>query len=163
MPTTRKRRVCFFGTTNNLQILDDGPERRFHIFKNRGPVDLKELRKQKLNIWREALYRYKQGIEHNKTASFEDKKAIWWLDWEMEKENSEYQTCFIVDDPWAGKIQTEMENPMNTDISTSDLMEKLDIPIAHRHVGNSRRISQIMRDLGYKIITLNGKRIWKKI
>ena len=163
MPTTRKRRVCFFGTTNNLQILDDGPERRFWIFKNLGPVDLKKLRKQKLNIWREALYRYKQGIEHNKTASFEDKKAIWWLDWEMEKENSSYQTCFIVDDPWGGKIQKALKDNFNMAMSTSDLMEKLEIPIAHRHVGNSRRISQIMRDLEYKITVSDGKRVWKKI
>ena len=148
-PVNRKRRVCFFGSSNNYQILDDGPERRFWIFKNQDAIDLDYLQSNRDQIWAEAVHRYKQGEN-------------WWLDWNQEKELAKYQTSFLIDDPWAYQVQESIIS-LGANATTAKIMEQLEIPVAHRHLGNSKRINQICRDLGYSYKQQqDGKRIWRK-
>jgi hypothetical protein len=40
-------------------------------------------------------------------------------------------------------------------------MHDLELPVAMRHSGNSRRIAQICRDLGYEQVIEKGQRIWR--
>ena len=148
-PVNRKRRVCFFGSSNNYQILEDGPERRFWIYKNTGAIDLEYLQNNRDQIWAEAVYWYQQGEN-------------WWLDYPQEAELARYQRSFLIDDPWAYYVAQSIES-LGINATTSNIMEALEIPVAHRHVGNSKRINQICRDLGYTYKQqTDGRRIWKK-
>ena len=59
----KSRRICFFGTSNDYQILDDGWERRFWIFKIQSKVDLGWIVENKDQLWAEAVHWYKSGKE----------------------------------------------------------------------------------------------------
>jgi predicted P-loop ATPase len=150
VPTKRKRRVCFFGTSNNYQILDDGAERRFWIFKNKGRIDDQYLIDNRDQIWAEAVERYKGG-------------QTWYLTYDQEKHNCIYQKTFLIDDPWSNDVLKNLEDANGREKTTAYLMEELQINPAMRHIGNSKRINQICRDLGYRYIqNQKGRRVWIK-
>ena len=111
LPVKRKRRTCFVGSTNNYQFMDDGPERRFWIFKILKKINLQYLQTHREQIWSEAIYYYKQGVK-------------WWLDEEFEEVLKDYQTAYLVDDPWAYKVNKIMSDrdEGTIDTSTSDIV-----------------------------------------
>ena len=146
MPVRRKRRTCFIGTTNNYQFMDDGPERRFWIFKLQKKVNIQYLRTHRDQIWAEAVHHYKNGV-------------AWWLPAEFEEQLKDYQQSFLVEDAWSFQVKNCIVTKNGASID--EIMEFLDLPVVHRHTGNSRRIGQICRDLGYNVYWRGGKRIFK--
>lgn len=151
LPVKRKRRTCFVGSTNNYQFMDDGPERRFWIFKILKKINLQYLQTHRVQIWCEAIYYYKQGVK-------------WWLDEEFEEVLKDYQTAYLVDDPWAYKVNKIMmdRDEGTIDTSTSDIVEAMDIPLHISHTGNAKRIAAIMAQLGYESKRRGSRRVWKK-
>ena len=151
LPVKRKRRTCFVGSTNNYQFMDDGPERRFWIFKILKKINLQYLQTHRVQIWCEAIYYYKQGVK-------------WWLDEEYEEVLKDYQTAYLVDDPWAYKVNKIMmdRDEGTIDTSTSDIVEAMDIPLHISHTGNAKRIAAIMAQLGYESKRRGSRRVWKK-
>jgi putative DNA primase/helicase len=152
MPLLRKRLTCFVGTTNDYQFLDDGPERRFWIFKIMDKIDLKYISDNRDQIWAEAVHHFKAGEEWWLPSSLEmDDGSIR----DLEEELKVYQKSFLVDDPWSQGIIEAITK--RNGATTAEIMEELDLPIAHRHSGNARRISKICRDLKFEQITRGGK------
>jgi len=151
LPVKRKRRTCFVGSTNNYQFMDDGPERRFWIFKILKKINLQYLQTHRVQIWCEAIYYYKQGVK-------------WWLDEEYEEVLKDYQTAYLVDDPWAYKVNKIMmdRDEGTIDTSTSDIVDAMDIPLHISHTGNAKRIAAIMAQLGYESKRRGSRRVWKK-
>jgi len=151
-PLLRKRLTCFVGTTNDYQFLDDGPERRFWIFKIIDKINLQYIKDNRDQIWAEAVHHFKAGAE-------------WWLPSSLEMESGEirdleaelaiYQKAFLVDDPWSQGIIESITK--RNGATTAEIMEDLDLPVAHRHSGNARRISKLCRDLKFKDVIRGGK------
>ena len=138
-PSRRKRRVCFFGSTNNYQILDDGPERRFWIFKNTGPIDLEYLKTNRLQIWAEALHLYRT------------EKEDWWLPHNFELELQAYQQSFIINDPWTFSVAQKLRDLVTTERTSHKILEEMEIPIQQRNIYTVRRLNQICRELKYTL------------
>lgn len=150
LPVKRKRRTCFIGTTNNYHFMDDGPERRFWVFKILKKINIQYLQTHREQIWSEAVHFYKQGIS-------------WWLDPEFEDMLKDYQTAFLVDDPWAFKVHKIMiqRDEGTIDTSTGDIIEALELPMHISHTGNAKRIAAIMTQLGYESKRRGSRRVWK--
>ena len=150
-PITRQRRTVFCATTNDFQFLSDGPERRFWPVNIQAPIDIDYIKTNRNQIWAEAVDRYKKG-------------ELWWLDYDLEEKLAQYQSSYIIDDPWAGKILTRLNNALPHEaVTTAILMDCIDLPSSQRHIGNSRRIAQICRDLGYGQIRKQSRRAWQKL
>ena len=149
----KPRRICFFGTSNDYQILDDGWERRFWIFKITSKVDLNWIVENKDQLWAEAVYHYKNGKE-------------WHLLPHEEEMLRTYQESFLVDDPWAWGVAECINRKMERGelgATTEEIMSYIELPVSQRHTGNSRRIAQICRDNGFilKRTKKNG-RYWAR-
>jgi putative DNA primase/helicase len=149
-PVHRKRRTIFVATTNDYQFLSDGPERRFWPLQVVNKIDVDWITDNRDQLWAEALHLYK----HNEQ---------WYLTPSEEATLEMMQQAYIISDPWATAAQMVLEddNP-NTHATTDAIMDALEIPQAQRNVGYSRRISQICRDLGYRIKQTKHGRVWVK-
>ena len=150
LPVKRKRRTCFVGTSNNYQFMDDGPERRFWVFKIQSKINLQYLIDHRLQIWAEAVHHYKNGVK-------------WWLTPEYENMLAEYQSAFLVDDPWAYKINaiiTDREEK-HMETTTAHIIDGLELPLNISHTGNAKRIAAIMHQLGYESKRRGTNRVWK--
>ncbi len=155
-PINRPRRTVFVLSANNYQFLSDGPERRYWPIKihSNSVIDVDYLKINKDQLWAEAVNLYNAGEQ-------------WYLNRDEAKQLESYQEIFIIDDPWGAVVKKTIEavetNKKNH-ATTAEIMKALDLPVAHQHSGNSRRIAQICRDMGYvqKIITVGGskKRTW---
>lgn len=155
-PINRPRRTVFVLSTNNYQILSDGPERRYWPIKikNGSVIDVEYLRNNRDQLWAEAMNKYQNG-------------STWYLNRDESIDLQKYQEIFIIDDPWAGTVKKSIDegsekskNPFEA--TTAEIMDCLDLPIAQRHSGNSRRIAQICRDMGYEQHMKGNRRYWRQ-
>ena len=148
-PVCRMRRTVFYATTNDFQFLSDGTDRRFWILNIKEMMDLNYLRVNRDQIWAEALAAYISGEN-------------WFLDDEMEKKTLPmYQQSYLVEDPWSYQVIECIENSPQA-VTTADIMKYIELPVSQQHNGNSRRISQICRDMGYQKKIKRGKAYWSK-
>lgn len=149
-PVHRKRRTVFVATTNDYQFLSDGPERRFWPLQVVNKIHVDWIVDNRTQLWCEALHLYNTGMQ-------------WYLDQDEESTLEMMQQAYIISDPWATAAQMVLDdsNPDNPP-TTERIMDQLEIPHAQRNVGYSRRISQICRDLGYRVKQTKGLRIWVK-
>jgi len=149
----KSRRICFFGTSNDYQILDDGWERRFWIFKITSKVNLDWIVENRDQLWAEAVHLYKSGKE-------------WHLLPNEEMMLRTYQESFLVDDPWAWGVIECINKKIERGeggATTDEIMTYIELPVSQRHTGNSRRIAQICRDNGYVMKrTYKNGRYWTK-
>jgi len=155
-PINRPRRTVFVLSTNNYQILSDGPERRYWPIriKEGKIINVEYLKANRDQLWAEAMHYYHAGDQ-------------WYLNRKESLQLQEYQEIFIIDDPWAGAVKKSInegtpKSPSVGQATTSEIMDELDLPIAQQHSGNSRRVAQICRDMGYQQVIISGKRIWMK-
>ena len=88
-----------------------------------------------------------------------DKHGNYIPDTALEQMLRDYQRIFIIDDPWACTVDQALKN---STVSTRFIMEQLKLPESAMHTGNSKRIAQICRDLGYRQKLIGGKRLWGK-
>ena len=72
----------------------------------------------------------------------------------------DYQQTFIIDDPWTFKVIEAIASGKKT---TPEIMTHLELPSSQQHIGNSKRIGQICRDMGYEQVYNKQvkTRIWK--
>lgn len=152
-PVLRKRRTVFVATTNDMQFLTDGPERRFWPLQIVRPVDVEWVATNRVDLFREALHEYNNGMQ-------------WHLTPNEAAELERIQHAYIVADPWAVTAQKILQaangphaNP-EMPATTDAILDALDVPMGQRHVGLSRRISQICRDLGYRTKQTKTGRVW---
>ena len=137
MVVKRPRRTVFAVTLNNYQFLSDGPERRFWPVRlRRGQlIDTDWISDNRDQLGAEALSAYGSGEQ-------------WYLEGDLEELLIKYQQDFIIDDPWTIGIRTSLERG-HTPNTTAEIMKDLELPAAQQHSGNSRRVAQICKDLGW--------------
>jgi hypothetical protein len=87
------------------------------------------------------------------------------LDPEFEEMLKDYQTAFLVDDPWGYKVNKIMNDrgEGTQDTTTNDIIEALDLPLHISHTGNAKRIAHIMTLLGYESKRRGKNRVWKLV
>lgn len=147
---TRKRRVVFTATTNDFQFLSDGTERRFWPIHVEDKIDTAYIIENRDQIWAEAMARFESGEK-------------WWLSDEDDESLDGYQAAYIIDDPWSTRILERLKQGHELNpVTTADLMIWVDLPSSQQHTGNSKRVCQICRDLGYKQIRKKSQRCWIK-
>lgn len=148
----KKRRTCFWGNSNDYQILDDGWERRFWIFKLKSKVRLDWVAENRDLLWAEAVHWYKSGKQWHLT----DKET------EMLRT---YQETFLVEDAWAWGVSKAIDHHIERGqpgATTQQIMEYIELPVSQQHTGNSRRIAQICRDNGFMMKRTSSGRYWYK-
>ena len=166
-PVHKPRRTLFPLTANTPEFLTDGSERRIHPIrvKEGKKIDLQYLREHRDQLWAEAVVLYKKGIPwwfvsiNDKGNPEKDNLGNYIPDFELEKMLRQYQEIFIIDDPWACTVRDAV---IQGGATTREIMDRLKLPESTMHSGNSKRIAQICRDLGYKQMIIGGTRTWKK-
>ena len=166
-PVHKARRTLFPLTANTPEFLTDGSERRIHPIrvKEGKKIDLEYLREYRDQLWAEAVALYKLGVpwwfvaRDSEGKPKKDKHGNFIPDTALEQKLRDYQRIFIIDDPWACTVDQALKN---SNVSTRFIMEQLKLPESAMHTGNSKRIAQICRDLGYRQKLIGGKRLWGK-
>ena len=151
------RQFILGASTNNYNYLkDQSGGRRFWPFKGQA-VDLKALEEDKEQLWAEAVAAYKSGyrIWLNKDESALAKAA---------------QDRRLQHDPWEDDVVNALKNLGSLLISSGfkvrDVMEGMGIQLRDRDAKNTRRVTGILRQIGYedKMKWRDGKpqRLWIK-
>ena len=166
MPAHMPRRLIFVLTANTPEFLDDGAERRFHPIKikHNAKIDVEWIEENRDQIWQEARYLYNAGIPWWFANKETDRhgNTKYRPDYELEKDLADYQDVFKIDDPWASIIKEEVNRIEHGGYgkTSRELMEALQLPVGLQHVGNSKRIAAICKELGFVQRNKNGARNW---
>jgi predicted P-loop ATPase len=129
------RQCVFIGTSNKTEYLrDETGGRRFWPIEC-GKIDVAALRRDRDQLWAEALHRYNGG-------------ANWWLDTaELNAYAAEQQATRRVQDPWEAAIAEFLhERPSLEDTTISDLLEKaLNVHIERQDQAAANRVARCLR------------------
>jgi predicted P-loop ATPase len=136
---TVKRQCVFAGTVNQAEYLkDDTGGRRFWPVQC-GTFDVEALRRDKDQLWAEALVRYRSG-------------KPWWLDTaELISAAGEEQDARYMADPWEPKIAEWLIEIDRDEVTTADVLEEA---IQKRTSDWTRadeiRVGVILRQVGWQ-------------
>ncbi|MGF2734831.1 VapE domain-containing protein [Marinobacter sp. DUT-1] len=132
------RQCVFIGTSNESQYLKDSTgNRRFWPVKcNR--VDVAAIRRDRDQLWAEALQRFRQGEN-------------WWLTADQERVLAEpAQQQRKESDPWLHTISRWITDRQIAETTTAKVAsEALFLSSEKLNSGNSRRIANCLRELGW--------------
>jgi predicted P-loop ATPase len=135
-PLSYKRPCVFVGTTNEQEILHDPTgDRRFWIITVNKKIPIFQVIKDKDKIWAAANALHKSGFSWQLTDIEEEQREIL---------NRDYHSV----DPWLEVIE-EFLTPGQKFVSTQSLYKVLDINPSDRDTYDARRISNVMRRLGW--------------
>jgi predicted P-loop ATPase len=81
------RQNVFIGTSNDLEFVDVTGNRRFWPFTTAGKIGIEPIRRDRDQLWAEALALYRQGVD-------------WWLPDDIELIAAERQEEFVEGDLW---------------------------------------------------------------
>jgi predicted P-loop ATPase len=150
VPLTYPRSCIFVGTTNEQEILNDPTgDRRFWVVPVKQRIDVVRVMRDKDKIWAAANALYKSGFEWMLTDEEEARREIL---------NRDYHSI----DPWLEVIETHITADNLKFVSTESLYRLLDIEVAHRTGAESRRISNIMRRLGWSHSRAKIDGVWRR-
>jgi predicted P-loop ATPase len=134
-PVNRKRSLVFTSTTNELAFLTDSTGNRRYWPVNTEIIDIEGLKKDRDQIWAEAVSMFKSG-------------EIWWLEGSHEMDLQEYQKSFVVDDPWSHAIQELLAEFPDAGVLMDQIFDRLGLEKPYRNSGYARRITAILQGLG---------------
>ncbi len=132
------RQCVFVGTTNGEAYLKDVTGgRRFWPVKC-GKVDIEALKRDRDQIWAEAVMCYQEG-------------ATWWLSDALEGDAREEQAARREEDPWVSMIERWLSARLDESISTNYVLtscfEKLKATCT---IADQKRVAKCLRSLGYR-------------
>jgi len=132
------RQCVLVGTTNsNAYLRDHTGNRRFWPVKC-GKADLDSLRRDRDQIWAEALTAYRRGER-------------WWLenaDTELAREEQDKRFEY---DVWQDAVEDWLERTNKSTVTGVDIMDNcLELPRSQQGTVTGRRISQIMEQAGWE-------------
>lgn len=129
-----RRRCIFAGTTNRGDYLaDDTGGRRFWPVPV-GKVDVAGLKRDRGQIWAEAVAAFRAG-------------EPWWLSAEDEAGAAQVVAERQAEDPWSGKVLTLVAGLR--EVSTSQIFEMMEIPLERRSRAESMRIGGVLTRAGW--------------
>ena len=137
---TRPRTAVFAGTTNEDKILKDATgARRFWPVKV-GDIDLPALRRDRDQLWAEALDRFDAGEQ-------------WWPTTALQDTVASEQDDRFHDDVWAipiAKWLAEMEAAGGGEFTTAEILTRVvGVEPAKHGIIEGTRVGKILRRLGY--------------
>ncbi|MBA3909453.1 MAG: hypothetical protein C0524_06085 [Rhodobacter sp.] len=140
---TEPRRCVFAGTTNRSDWLaDDTGGRRFWPVPV-GQIDQAAIRRDRDQLWAEAVSRYRAG-------------EPWWLSEEAERQAAARVCERHAEDPWDAKvlryareIADDFEN-LEGAVSTGQIMERLGLSLPERTKALSMRVGGILTRAGWR-------------
>lgn len=139
-PITRNRQVVFVSTTNESSFLTDGTGNRRYWPVKIGRIDLEGLKRDRDQIWAEAMKLFKGG-------------EPWWLKEIYEADLYNYQREFVIEDPWEPAIQICGDRYPEGFIN-EDVYNILDRNFSRRTTQDNKRLNLLCEKLGYRKIRM---------
>jgi len=151
---TRYYRQSILGASTNKYdyLRDPTGSRRFWPAKVGNRIDIEGIRRDKEQLWAEAVHVYKNGIYLGPEGD------------EIELANSE-RSKRLTQDPWADMVIEKAEE-MDNRFKIPQIMDMMGMTVRDKDERASKRISAILQINGYenKPVWINGKteRLWVK-
>lgn len=136
----RGRQTIFVGTTNETKYLKDRTGNRRFLPVKTGVIDLESLARDRDQIWAEAAMLETKGV------SIAIPQELWAVAAIEQDERLE-------DDPWLEKLSAVRGAAAGDEVRvfTTDLLSTvLGIPIERQHNGHGKRLTLLMRELGWE-------------
>ena len=156
-PITRNRQVVFVSTTNESSFLTDGTGNRRYWPVKIGRIDLEGLKRDRDQIWAEAMELFEGG-------------EPWWLENIYEADLFNYQQEFVIEDPWAIAVNKCGDRYPNGFIN-DDVFNMLGHNPSRLSRADNKRLNNLCQSLGYRKIRITGSlprhlhlhrpRVWK--
>jgi putative DNA primase/helicase len=150
------RRCVFAGTSNYKEVLSDPTGGRRFWCVEVGKIDLEGLRKDKDQLWAEAVAMYTDG-------------AQWWPEASREQAISEKnKDQFTTMDPWAATIESACIGNEESGVTLRDLFVALGFEGESKYgTGETRRITGMLIAMGWeqrgeKRVGKKRERTWRK-
>lgn len=145
------RRFIVAGTVNPSgtgYLHDATGARRFWPVECRKPCDLANLKRDRDQLWAEAVHRFKAGEQ-------------WWLKAD-EVPDAEYQQGLRYhDDPWAGRLDFVM-NSAAGDLTLSQLFDAIQMPLHRAGAEDKRRIADHMKIRRWRLLKTEKGETWQR-
>ncbi|MBB5043459.1 VapE domain-containing protein [Shinella fusca] len=136
----RGRQTIFIGTTNEHKYLKDRTGNRRFLPVKTGVIDLEALARDRDQLWAEA-------------AMLEAQDETIVLPQELWAVAAAEQEERLEDDPWQEKLAMVRGKAFGEEVRalTADLLvEVLGIPVERQHNGMTKRVTALMRELGWE-------------
>ena len=131
---TFPRQCVFIGSTNRTDYLrDDTGNRRFWPVKV-GRIDTEGLQRDRIQIWGEAVHRYRQGEQ-------------WWLTRAAETIAAQETKARLIDDPWTSEVLSKVLG--KTETCVSQILSDMLIEVSRRDRMMSNRVVSILLQNGW--------------
>ncbi|MGK8641114.1 VapE domain-containing protein [Brucella anthropi] len=137
---SRPRQAIFIGTTNESKYLKDRTGNRRFLPVKTGEIDIPALEQDRDQLWAEAVKLEAEG------ESIVLPQELWAIAAAEQEERLE-------DDPWLEKLVAVNGTAAGEQvrISTAELLtDVLSIPFERQHNGHMKRLSALMRELGWE-------------
>jgi predicted P-loop ATPase len=136
----RPRQAIFVGTTNDHKYLKDRTGNRRFLPVKTGAIDLEALRRDRDQLWAEVAKLEAEG------ESIVLPQQLWAVAAAEQEDRLE-------DDPWQEKLAMVRGKTAGDEVRvlTADLLsEALGIPLERQHNGHAKRVTALMRELGWE-------------
>lgn len=132
------RQCVFAGSTNEAEYLVDTTGNRRFWCVSTGRIDLDALRRDREQLWAEAVALYRRG-------------EPWHLTGDVAAEAAREASSRVAVDPWTAQVASVLENlpPMRTDVTPSDVLDAMEVSTEQKHHRSAGRVGTILRDLGW--------------
>lgn len=133
------RQTVFIGTTNATSYLQDATgARRFPPLRI-GTIDIDALRRDRDQLWAEALHRFKAG-------------ETWWLAGDLVADAAEEAEHRFVRHPWEEPIAAYLQNPqrVSAGVTTEELLAACGVDTAHRTTAHAMTVGSVLGRLGWE-------------
>lgn len=136
----RGRQTIFIGTTNEHKYLKDRTGNRRFLPVKTGEIDLEALRHDRDQLWAEAAKLEAEG------ENIVLPQELWTVAAAEQEDRLE-------DDPWQERLALVQGKAAGDEVRvlTANLLGTvLEIPVERQHNGHGKRLSALMRDLGWE-------------
>ena len=131
---TFPRQCVFIGSTNRTDYLrDDTGNRRFWPVKV-GKIDTEGLQRDRVQLWGEAVHRYRKGEK-------------WWLTRAAETIAAAETKARLIDDPWTSEVLSKVMGKSETCVSA--ILSDMLIEVGRRDRLMSNRVVSILLQNGW--------------
>jgi putative DNA primase/helicase len=130
------RQCVFIGTTNGTEYLSDTTGNRRYWPVECGSIDVEGLRRDRDQLWAEAVVRHAHG-------------ETWWLSSDVEALATAEQADREAADPWEGQLSVWAEKRENG-FTMPDALGGLGVSLEHQTGAQAARVGKLLVRLGYE-------------